>query len=110
MTSISSVPGDDAAIDPGRIDVAPELPRPSRAPSSAPKGGRWLLLNLAAYLSFGAVSAAAICGLAGRWDLWNVWAYTGTLAVFVLLLTVGTYRARPDLLQERLKPATRERV
>jgi protein-S-isoprenylcysteine O-methyltransferase Ste14 len=38
----------------------------------------WLLLNLVLLpLFFGVGAATVIFGLAGRWDVWNVWAYVG---------------------------------
>ncbi len=55
---------------------------------------------------FGVVPAAVIFILAGRWDLWNVWAYAGILVVFFSFATLATYRSSPDLLKERMKPAT----
>jgi len=38
----------------------------------------YLLLNLVlTTLVFGVIPAVLIFGLAGRWDLWNVWVYVG---------------------------------
>jgi protein-S-isoprenylcysteine O-methyltransferase Ste14 len=70
----------------------------------------WLLLNLVAFMSLAVIPAVVISGLAGRWDLWNVWAYAGGIAVLVLFMSLGNYRTRPDLLKERLKPPTGGRV
>ena len=70
----------------------------------------WLLLNLVVFMGLAVVPAVVICGLAGRWDVWNAWAYAGMLAALVLFMTLGNYRTRPDLLKERLKPSTRGRV
>jgi protein-S-isoprenylcysteine O-methyltransferase Ste14 len=70
----------------------------------------WLLRNLVTFMSLAVIAAGLISGLAGRWDLWNVWAYAGMLAVLVLSMTLGNYRSRPDLLKERLKPPTGGRV
>lgn len=70
----------------------------------------YLLLNLITFTILGGVAAGVIFGLAGRWDLWNVWAYVVTL---VILLSIGTlldYRKSPDLLKERFKPAAPGRV
>jgi len=69
-----------------------------------------LLRTLAALIIFGAIAAGLICVLAGRWDLWNVWAYIGTVLVLVFFNTLAVYRKNPDLLKERDKPAERGRA
>lgn len=71
----------------------------------------YLLLNLLAMVVFlGVLPAAVIFSLAGRWDVWNVWAYVGIVTVSLLFMTLGTYRTRPDLLKERIRPPNRGRV
>jgi len=57
---------------------------------------------------FAAVAAGLIFGLAGRWDLWNVWVYVGILLALSLFRDLVRYRKSPDLLKERLKPASGE--
>ena len=42
--------------------------------------------------------------LAGRWDLWYVWAYTGILAVLFSFNLLALHLKNPDLLKERMKP------
>ncbi len=59
---------------------------------------------------FGVVPAAVIFILAGRWDLWNVWAYVGIFVVLLSFQTLAQYRKSPDLLKERLRPASRGRA
>jgi protein-S-isoprenylcysteine O-methyltransferase Ste14 len=70
----------------------------------------YLLLNLVAMVVFLGVIATMIFSLAGRWDVWNVWAYAGIVTVVFLFMTLGTYRISPDLLKERIRPPTRGRV
>jgi protein-S-isoprenylcysteine O-methyltransferase Ste14 len=65
----------------------------------------WLLLNLVAFMSLAVIPAVVISGLAGRWDLWNVWAYLGILFVSFSFQALAHYRKNPDLLKESLKPA-----
>jgi protein-S-isoprenylcysteine O-methyltransferase Ste14 len=59
-----------------------------------------LIFNLAAFLILGGIAAGVIFGLAGRWDLWNIWAYVGLLVVGV---TLADYRRSPDALKGRSK-------
>ncbi len=70
----------------------------------------FLLQNLLTFVILGGVSAGVILGLAGRWDLWNVWAYAGILVVMLCLVTVMDYCKSPDLLKERMRPAAPGRV
>ena len=70
----------------------------------------YLLLNLVIFMILGGVAAGVILGLAGRWDLWNIWAYVGILVIWLSFLTLVDYRISPDLLKERLKPAAPGRV
>jgi protein-S-isoprenylcysteine O-methyltransferase Ste14 len=50
-----------------------------------------------------------IFSTAGRWDLWNVWAYVGIVLALSLFRDLAIYRNNPDLLKERIKPAARGR-
>ncbi len=70
----------------------------------------YLLVNLAAVMILGAVAAGLIFGLAGRWDVWNVWAYVGIFVGLGLFQTLVISRTSPELLKERFKPATLGRV
>jgi protein-S-isoprenylcysteine O-methyltransferase Ste14 len=71
----------------------------------------YLLLNLALVpLFFGVGAATVIFGLAGRWDVWNVWAYVGIVFGLLLFQILGTSRTSPELLKERIKQPTRGRV
>ena len=71
----------------------------------------YLLLNLVVVIVFqGVLPAALIFILAGRWDLWNVWAYVGTSVVSLSVQTLAIYRKSPDLLKDRMKPPASERV
>jgi hypothetical protein len=54
---------------------------------------------------FAAVAGGLIFGLAGRWDLWNVWVYVGILLALSLFRDLVMYRKSPDLLKKRLEPA-----
>jgi protein-S-isoprenylcysteine O-methyltransferase Ste14 len=66
----------------------------------------FLLLNLLVIvLLFGAISPTVIFGLAGRWDVWNVWAYAGISVVSLAFQTLAIYRQSPDLLKARMKEA-----
>jgi protein-S-isoprenylcysteine O-methyltransferase Ste14 len=69
----------------------------------------YLLVALAQVTLYGAiggvVAAGVIFGLAGRWDLWNVWVYAGIFVVFFSFQDLALYRKNPNLLKERFKPA-----
>jgi hypothetical protein len=58
---------------------------------------------------FGVLPAAVIFSAAGRWDLWNVWAYVGIVVGLSLFRDLAMYRISPDLLKERIRPAARGR-
>ena len=70
----------------------------------------YLLLTLVqTTLIFGVAPAVVIFILAGRWDLWNVWAYAGVAVAVWSFHAVAMHRINPDLLKERMKPANRGR-
>lgn len=69
----------------------------------------FLVLTLVQTVIFGLLSAGVIFSTAGRWDLWNVWAYVGILVGLFLFRDLAMYRISPDLLKERIKPAARGR-
>jgi protein-S-isoprenylcysteine O-methyltransferase Ste14 len=71
---------------------------------------KYLLLNLVAFVILGGVATGVMFGLAGRWDLWNIWAYIGILVALLFLVTLVDYRKSPDLLRERFQPADPGRV
>ncbi len=71
---------------------------------------KYLLLNLVVFMILGGVAAGVIFGLAGRWDLWNIWAYVGILVALLSLVTLVDYRKSPDLLKERFMPTAPGRV
>jgi protein-S-isoprenylcysteine O-methyltransferase Ste14 len=67
---------------------------------------KYLLMRLfVTTVLFGVIPAALIFGVAGRWDMWNVWAYLGILFVSFSFQALAHYRKNPDLLKESLKPA-----
>lgn len=41
---------------------------------------------------------------AGRWDLWNVWAYAGVYVAGMVVGTIAVARRDPTLFQERIRP------
>jgi protein-S-isoprenylcysteine O-methyltransferase Ste14 len=59
--------------------------------------------------AFGVLPAVVIFSTAGRWDLWNVWAYIGIFVGLSLFRDLAIYRKYPDLLKERINPAARGR-
>jgi protein-S-isoprenylcysteine O-methyltransferase Ste14 len=54
---------------------------------------------------FGVAPAVVIFGLAGRWDLWNVWAYIGVAVAVWSFQALALHRVSPGLLKERVKPS-----
>jgi protein-S-isoprenylcysteine O-methyltransferase Ste14 len=70
----------------------------------------YLLQNLVAVVFFGLLPAVVLCVLAGRWDLWNVWATAGIFMVWFTFQTLAIYRKSPDILKERMKLGTGGRV
>jgi protein-S-isoprenylcysteine O-methyltransferase Ste14 len=71
----------------------------------------FLLLNvLASVVVFGVIPAVLIFGLAGRWDVWYVWAYVGIGVVLFTFQTLALYRKNPDLLKERMKSGAPRRT
>jgi protein-S-isoprenylcysteine O-methyltransferase Ste14 len=70
----------------------------------------YLLITLIqSIVVFGLAPAAVIFLLAGRWDLWNVWAYAGISIAIWSFQSVAMNRISPDLLKERVKPSRRGR-
>ena len=70
-----------------------------------------LLLNLFLIaLFYGVIPAGLIFGSAGRWDLWNVWAYVGIGIILFYFQTLALYRKSPDLLKERMRSGAPGRV
>src|SRR6266498_3173895 len=65
---------------------------------------KYLLQRWVAFLILGGVAAEVIFGLAGRWDLWNVWVYAGLFVVLLCLAALAEYRTNPDLLREGSEP------
>ncbi len=69
-----------------------------------------LLLNLVTGVLVGLVPAVVLSVLAGRWDLWNVWATAGIFVAWATFQTLALHRKSPDLLKDRLKPGSGGRV
>ena len=66
----------------------------------------YLLITLVQMIViFGVAPAVIIFGVAGRWDLWNVWAYVGVFVAVWSFQALALYRVSPGLLKERLKPS-----
>jgi len=57
---------------------------------------------------FGVIPVALFFGLAGRWDLWNVWAVIGITFILFAFQAVTLYFKDPDLLREQARPAGHE--
>lgn len=51
----------------------------------------------------GLVPGVLLLVLAGRWDLWNVWAAVAIFVGWLTFQTLALYRKSPDLLKERIK-------
>ncbi len=58
---------------------------------------------------FGLAPAVVIFILAGRWDLWNVWAYAAIAVAVQSFQALALQRMSPDLLKERVKPTNHGR-
>lgn len=66
----------------------------------------WLLFNLiASILVPGILPVVIVSGLAGRWDLWNVWAYSTVSAVLLVFQTLVISVRSPALLKARMVDA-----
>lgn len=64
-----------------------------------------LLINLLAFLILGGIAAGVMFGLAGRWDLWNIWAY---VVLLIILVTLADYRRSPEMMK-RTDPGRKSR-
>jgi protein-S-isoprenylcysteine O-methyltransferase Ste14 len=51
-----------------------------------------------------ALPPVLVFSLAGRWDLWYVWAYAGILALLYSFNILALQLKKPDLLKERMRP------
>jgi len=51
-----------------------------------------------------ALPPVLVFSLAGRWDLWYIWAYAGILALLYSFNILALHLEKPDLLKERMKP------
>jgi len=49
----------------------------------------YLVVNLLLLLLSGLVPAVALCALAGRWDLWNVWTTAGIVIAWLTFQTLA---------------------
>ena len=65
---------------------------------------KYLLLWWIAFMILGGVAAGVIFGLAGRWDLWYVWAYIGLNVILLSFVALVEFRSNPDLLKEGSEP------
>jgi protein-S-isoprenylcysteine O-methyltransferase Ste14 len=63
-----------------------------------------LILALVSTIVSVALPPVLCFSLAGRWDLWYVWAYAGILAIIFFFNVLALYLKKPDLLNERMKP------
>ena len=61
------------------------------------------------FFLFPVLIGAMIFGLAGRWDLWNVWVYLAIFAVWLALRFLPFYRKNPEEFNARKEPAKRGR-
>ena len=70
----------------------------------------YLLVNLVIAVLYPLVHAVVLCILAGRWDLWNVWATTAIFSVVITFQTLAASRKGLPWLNERVKPGMPGRV
>jgi protein-S-isoprenylcysteine O-methyltransferase Ste14 len=61
-----------------------------------------IVLNLVVVVMFGLAPAVLLSALAGRWDLWNVWATAGIVLAWNVLQTLVASRRHPEVLRERV--------
>lgn len=59
-----------------------------------------------ALLPMSLIAVVLVFGLAGRWDLWNVWVYAGIHFLLGTFVILAVYRKKPDLVKERVRPPT----
>jgi protein-S-isoprenylcysteine O-methyltransferase Ste14 len=70
----------------------------------------YLILNLVTVVLYPLGHAVVLCVLAGRWDLWNVWATAAILIAWLIIQTMAAFRKRLPWLKERVKPGAPGRV
>ena len=70
----------------------------------------YLLQNLIIVMLSGLVPAVLFCLMAGRWDLWNVWATAGIFIAWLMFQTLAIYQKSPAILKERMALGTGGRV
>jgi protein-S-isoprenylcysteine O-methyltransferase Ste14 len=70
----------------------------------------YLVLNLVMFIFVGLVPAVVLCALAGRWDVWNVWATAGVFVAWLTFQTLAEYRISPAILKDRMKLGSGGRV
>jgi protein-S-isoprenylcysteine O-methyltransferase Ste14 len=61
-----------------------------------------VVLNLVVVVVFGLAPATLLSALAGRWDLWNVWATAGIILAWNVVQTLVASRKHPEVLRERV--------
>ncbi len=70
----------------------------------------FVLLNLLIIVILGAFAGGVTSYLAGRWDLWNVWANAAIFVISLSFQTLALHFRSPELLRERIRPAAPSRV